>query len=249
MTKMVAPIDPVRPRGIDTVLERIAQLRNIAGSHNPAGGTPTAPGSSAALQLLLAGGQNGPAGIDDTGLDTFAGMSPVSGGSFAGMLQSLRADTNGDVTAAMGWATTQLGTPYAAVNPFRFGDVPWDGGAHASVNGNGKTYQYPAGTRVYDCSGFATAVWRKAGVDLAQYGATTTELMADRIPAVSPTEARLGDILLIDSDGNGDVDHCQLLMGNGRVIHATGGGVQYANPDWQHMVKVVRPSLLQPGGG
>ena len=71
--------------------------------------------------------------------------------------------------AAVAWGETQIGAPYAAASRYRFGDVPWPGGTLTGDRGD--RYTFPAGTIVYDCSGFVIAAWRAAGVDLvAQYG-------------------------------------------------------------------------------
>lgn len=204
-----------------------------------------------------------PAGLSEiesriSGLEQkFGGLGAVSNGSIARATSSQKVSAmsfqdalgkydTGDVQSALSWGRTQIGTPYASANPFRFGDVPWDGAAHESVNGNGKTYQFPAGTKVYDCSGFAVAVWRRAGIDLEKYGAANSRTMAERVPSVSLAQAQPGDLLIIDSDSNAEADHVQVYQGNGRVIEATGVGVHEANADWSHVTKVVRPSLLQP---
>lgn len=153
----------------------------------------------------------------------------------------------GGLQEALAWADTQVGTPYAAVNPFRFGDVPWDGGAHESVNGTGTVFRYPAGTKVYDCSGFATAVWRKAGIDLEDYGATTSRSMLSVIPKVDASQARAGDLVILNTDDDGSADHVGILDGNGMMIDAQPtGGVQYRAVQWDKVLGVVRPSLL-PG--
>jgi cell wall-associated NlpC family hydrolase len=131
------------------------------------------------------------------------------------------------------------------VNPFRFGDVPWDGQAHESVNGTGTVFQYPAGTKVYDCSGFATSLWRKAGVDLAQFDATSSAKMLANIPSVDPSQARAGDLVILDSDGDGRSNHVGVLDGTGMMLDAApSGGVQRRAPNWENALGVVRPSLL-----
>ena len=78
------------------------------------------------------------------------------------------------IQSMLGWAKSMIGTPYAAVNPFRFGDVPWDGKPHKSVNGSDTVWNYPKGTRVFDCSGFVVAAYRQLGVDLAARGLAST---------------------------------------------------------------------------
>ena len=207
----------VRPAGLGDIESRISSLEQRFGGVAPSASSTQASGVS--------------------------GSGHVSAASFQNTLSKYG---TGDVQSALSWGKTQLGTPYASANPFRFGDVPWDGAAHLSVNGNGKTYQFPAGTKVYDCSGFAVSLWRRAGIDLEKYGASNSRTMAERVPSVSLAQAQPGDLLIIDSDNNTEADHVQVYQGNGRVIQATGAGVNEANADWSHVTKVVRPSLLQP---
>lgn len=246
---MTSPIGAIRPPGIDNILARITEIGSgtfaAPGGPTAAGSRAGVPGISAVgdtaafattLDGLLGANSGGASGIDGVGQPSFSQL--------LSRIQNTTQAGTGNVDGALNWADTQIGTPYASVNPYRFGDVAWDGGAHLSVNGNGKTYQFPAGTKVYDCSGFATAVWRKAGIDLGSYGAATTEGMAANIPSVPFATAQKGDIVLIDSDGDGQMDHCQVLTGDGRAIHASGNGVQYTTPDWANAVSVVRPTLL-----
>jgi cell wall-associated NlpC family hydrolase len=220
------------PLGIDRVRSRIAE---ITGSFGPSSTTQAAP-------LAPAAG----------GAPAVRAMSLGAGGTLGSFASSLEAAQSalganaGAVDGALAWARTQLGTPYAAVNPFRFGDVPWDGGAHPSVNGNGKIYQYPAGTKVYDCSGFATAVWRRAGIDLAEYNATTSQTMLERIPRVEPTQAAPGDLVVYDTERDGITDHVVVHLGEGMAIESTPSGVVIKPIDWRRTVGVVRPSLLKP---
>ncbi|MEZ5218117.1 MAG: hypothetical protein R2715_16380 [Ilumatobacteraceae bacterium] len=89
---------------------------------------------------------------------------------------------SGDLTstgsAAVDWALTQVGSPYAAINPYRFGDSkygePWtcesgvDECTLKDMNGRYRTVE--AGDFVYDCSGLVVAAWLRAGVDLVRQG-------------------------------------------------------------------------------
>ena len=75
--------------------------------------------------------------------------------------------------AVIAWAETQLGAPYAAISPYRFG-TPWPGGTLTGFRGD--NYTFPAGTIAYDCSGFVVADYRAIGIDLAgQYGLTGSQ--------------------------------------------------------------------------
>lgn len=144
------------------------------------------------------------------------------------------------------WAKTQLGTPYAAVNPFRFGNVPWDGGSHVSVNGSGTVWQYPRGTRVYDCSGFVVAAFRQLGVDLAALGLASSSNIhrnAGGFLQDVPREAlQPGDLITFSRDGK--VSHVGVYLGDGMMIHASGSkGVNVGPVDWEHYHSARRVPL------
>ncbi|MFN7134490.1 MAG: peptidoglycan-binding protein, partial [Myxococcales bacterium] len=134
----------------------------------------------------------------------------------------------------LAWAKSMLGTPYAAVNPFRFGDVPWDGKAHASVNGSGTIFRFPKGTRVFDCSGFIVAAYRRLGVDLAGRGlASSWAFHADTafLQPLRREQLAPGD-LIVYHPRNG-VGHVVLYLGNGMAIESKGGrGVIVSDVDW-----------------
>jgi cell wall-associated NlpC family hydrolase len=159
----------------------------------------------------------------------FAHTSPLS--STAG--SSAAAPSKG-VAGMLSWAKSMIGTPYAAVNPFRFGDVPWDGQAHKSVNGSSTVWHYPKGTRVFDCSGFVVAAYRQQGVDLAAHGlASSGAIAADTkfLQPLSREQLQPGDLITYKPE-NG-VGHVVIYMGNGQCIQAGGShGVGIVNVDW-----------------
>lgn len=141
------------------------------------------------------------------------------------------------IPAMLEWAKSMIGTPYAAVNPFRFGDVPWDGKAHKSVNGSDTVWQYPKGTRVFDCSGFVVAAYRQLGVDLAARGlASTATFHADTkfLKPVTREQLAPGDLIMYQPK-NG-IGHVVIYMGNGKAIEAAGGkGVTMSNVQWDRV--------------
>ncbi|MDQ3263174.1 MAG: NlpC/P60 family protein [Myxococcota bacterium] len=132
------------------------------------------------------------------------------------------------------WARSKIGSPYAAVNPFRFGDVPWDGGAHRSVNGSDSVWQYPKGTQVFDCSGFVVGAFRQLGVDLAARGITSSSAMRSNssfLQNVGRDGLQPGDLITY-APKNG-VGHVVIYLGNGQAIEAAGGaGVTVRPVDW-----------------
>jgi NlpC/P60 family protein len=151
-------------------------------------------------------------------------------------------------TAVIVWAGTQLGAPYAAIDPYRFGTPTWPGGTHTGFRGD--TYTFPAGTTVYDCSGFVIAAWRAAGVDLAgQYGLYSSQafnttqlpdaphdaLQPGDIAVYKPTDSGVGHIVLIH-----DIDPA---TGAVRTIEASPtGGVHIGTLNWTRVTTIKRPA-------
>jgi cell wall-associated NlpC family hydrolase len=123
------------------------------------------------------------------------------------------------------WAHAMQGSPYAAVNPFRFGDVLWDGGRHQSFNNENVWYQFPAGTRVFDCSGFITSAFRQAGFDLVSVNAASTRTMRNNSNLNYVTREQLipGDVIVYEPSSTG-VGHVIIFLGGDDYIHAGGCG-------------------------
>ena len=160
----------------------------------------------------------------------------------------------GTALPAVQWGFTQVGKPYAAINPYRFGDSiygkPWacDDGSNpcTRVDLHGTSRTYPAGTFVYDCSGFVTAAWLRAGVDLVKLNAAWTDAMLDHLPKVDLATVREGDIVLFNYSGGGDetnsrTDHAGMYLSATTMLQAGDGGVSVATIDWTKVVAVVRP--------
>jgi peptidoglycan hydrolase-like protein with peptidoglycan-binding domain len=169
------------------------------------------------------------------GPETWAALAQPP--SSAGPVTGPAAPPSKDIESMLNWAKSMIGTPYAAVNPFRFGDVPWDGKAHKSVNGSDTVWQYPKGTRVFDCSGFVVAAYRQLGVDLAARGlASTSTFHADTkfLKPVTREELAPGDLIMYQPK-NG-IGHVVIYMGNGQAIESAGGkGVTMSQVDWNRI--------------
>lgn len=147
------------------------------------------------------------------------------------------------IASMLEWSKSKLGSPYAAVNPFRFGDVPWDGRTHQSVNGSGSSYTYPKGTTVFDCSGFVVASFRKLGIDLNAKGLSSSwSIHANSngfLQNVSKDQLQPGDLITY-TPKNG-VGHVVIYMGNGMMIQSSGGkGVNIAPVDWSRFQSARR---------
>lgn len=194
------------------------------------------------LGALLGGnapsGGNAPAGstTPSAGSTTPAGTTEV--GPAAGT------PTSPTIDGMLSWAQGKIGTPYAAVNPFRFGNVPWDGKPHTSVNGSGTVFNFPKGTQVFDCSGFVVAAYREIGVDLAKLGATTSASIASspHLQDVARSDLRPGDLITYKSSKG--IGHVVIYLGNGQTIEASGGkGVHIGTVDWSRASAFKRVPL------
>jgi cell wall-associated NlpC family hydrolase len=161
--------------------------------------------------------------------------------------------------AALAWARTQIGAPYAALNPYRFGDSiygkPWDcpGGAPVctKVDMHGTARTIEAGAFAYDCSGLVVAAWLRAGVDLVKKNAAWTDTMYTNLPHVSRAQALPGDLVLYgptsDPTDGTITSHVGLYLDDGHLLESGGGcandlGVCIGSIDWTRVVAVARPN-------
>jgi cell wall-associated NlpC family hydrolase len=176
-------------------------------------------------------------------------------GTFVATYGSAAAPVPGSALPVVQWGFTQVGKPYAAINPYRFGDSiygkPWacDDGSNpcTRIDLHGETRTYPTGTIVYDCSGLVTAAWLRAGVDLVKMNAAWTDAMLDNLPHVAVADARQGDIVLFNYSGSGDstnsrTDHAGLFLTTTTMLQAGSSGVSVASIAWDKVVAVVRPA-------
>lgn len=148
--------------------------------------------------------------------------------------------------AAVAWAETQLGAPYAAIDPHRFGAPPWPGGTLTGARGD--VYTFGAGTVVYDCSGFVIAAWRHAGVDLvAQYGLYGSQAFRDSpLEEIPPSGIAPGDLAVYAPVGG--VGHIVMIHhvgpdGTAHTIEAAGSaGVTMRTVNWGRVTSIKRPA-------
>ncbi len=151
------------------------------------------------------------------------------------------------MAAIIAWAETQLGNPYAAIDPWRFGTPTWPGGTRTGARGD--IYTFPAGTTVYDCSGFVIAAYRQIGIDfVAQYGISGSQLFnTTRIPDADRNALQPGDIAVYEPV-NG-VGHIVLIHhiepdGTVRTIEASPTyGVHIGTLRWQRVTALKRPVM------
>lgn len=188
-----------------------------------------------------AGNASGPAPVN---AGNAPGPAPTAGNAPGPAVSGPEAPVPATIDGMLSWARGKIGAPYAAVNPFRFGDVPWDGQPHKSVNGSGTVWNYPKGTQVFDCSGFVVAAYRQIGVDLAKLGATTSSTIANspHLANVSREDLRPGDLITYTSSKG--IGHVVIYLGNGQTIEASGGkGVNIGTVDWGRVNAIKRPPL------
>jgi len=149
--------------------------------------------------------------------------------------------------AVIAWAETQIGAPYAAIDSYRFGTPTWPGGTLTGSRGN--TYTFPAGTAIYDCSGFVITAWRNAGIDFpGQYGIYGSQgFLANRIPDAPHSALQPGDIAVYRPDANG-IGHVALIHHTDPttgVVHtiesSSSYGVHIGNLNWSRVSAIKRP--------
>lgn len=105
----------------------------------------------------------------------------------------------------------------------------------------GRPYRWGAsGPDAFDCSGFTSFVWRRAGLELphnsaAQYAS---------LPRVPVSDLQPGDLVF---SGSGRVSHTGLYVGGGMMIDApeTGRSVEL-EPLRGNLIGASRPALLLP---
>jgi peptidoglycan hydrolase-like protein with peptidoglycan-binding domain len=202
------------------------------------------PQTLGALLGRTAGNAGNAAGPAPASAGNAPGPTPTAGNAPGPVVSGPEAPVPATIDGMLSWARGKIGTPYAAVNPFRFGDVPWDGQPHKSVNGSGTVWNYPKGTQVFDCSGFVVAAYRQIGVDLAKLGATTSSTIANspHLANVSREDLRPGDLITYTSSKG--IGHVVIYLGNGQTIEASGGkGVNIGTVDWGRVNAIKRPPL------
>jgi hypothetical protein len=157
---------------------------------------------------------------------------------------------------AIQWGFTQLGTDYAPVNPYRFGDSiwgrPWDCPSGwtscARVDIIGKLRAAEAGEWVYDCSGFVVAAFLQAGIDLVRLNAGWSDAMYAALPRVPAAQIQTGDLLLFGpgaADPSDPTTHVAIYLGANRLLDAStgcaNGTVCERAVDWTRVTVIARP--------
>jgi hypothetical protein len=170
----------------------------------------------------------------------------------------------GPALYALQWGFTQLGSPYAAINPYRFGDSRWgkpwpcpSGWPTCSlVDMHGGVRTADTGDWVYDCSGFVVAAFQRAGIDLVKLNAGWSDAMYRALPRVPAAQIQPGDLLLFGTGSAADpTTHVGMYLAGDQMLNATTGcggwqGVCASRIDWTRVVAIARPPMPgTPGYG
>ncbi len=210
------------------------------------------PGQTIAASVLVPPGPDGRVCVFVSGtthvvVDVFGGLT-----SAAVTQQAL-----GGNLYALQWGYTQLGAPYAAINPYRFGDSTWGRrwecpsgwGGCAKVDMHGGSRTAATGAWVYDCSGFVVAAFQRAGVDLVRLNAGWSDAMYKSLPRITRAQAIPGDLLLFGTGAAADpTSHVGMYLGGERMLNATTacggwGGVCETVVDWTRVVALARTPM------
>ncbi len=140
------------------------------------------------------------------------------------------------VQSMLRWADSMLGTPYAAVSPYRFGEVLWDGGTHIADAGVKTSFTYPAGTRVFDCSGFVSEAYKLIGVTIPT---SSDAIAASTLTDVDPADLQPGDIIVYQPIAG--IGHVALFVSGTTQIESTPSGVHYSTVVPGRVKAIKRP--------
>jgi peptidoglycan hydrolase-like protein with peptidoglycan-binding domain len=239
-----APTRPAPTSGGGTVppawLEQGARGANVVAlqqaltrlGHSPGGADGSfGPRTRAALEAfqrsrgLKPDGRYGPVTRD-------ALAAALSGAPAAAPTTAARPADPAKVAAILSWARSMIGSPYAAVNPYRFGEVPWPGGTLQDIRGN-NVGPFPSGTRVFDCSGFVVTAFKQAGINLGSI-ASSSLMRSDttRLSDIAKSDLAPGDLITYTPNDAG-VGHVVIFMGGNSAIDAAGRrGVGETTVDW-----------------
>lgn len=153
---------------------------------------------------------------------------------FAGISGGVAAD----LQEALEWAiNTQQGIPYSQCTA-EYSDRPCGPGGRFGERLGGRDPHY-------DCSGLATAIYRRIGIDFVPLGMATTNGMMDaanagRVQVVDRQNIQPGDLLVW-------YGHVEIYIGNDQVIEASGrakpSGID--TPSWSKVQRIIRPSSLE----
>jgi cell wall-associated NlpC family hydrolase len=104
----------------------------------------------------------------------------------------------------------------------------------------GKPYVFGAtGLGSYDCSGLTWRAYSRAGISIPR----GSRDQYAKLPKVSKSSLRPGDILAFDMKRDGRVDHVGIFIGSGMMVDASSGQKKVVRRSvfWDRYVGAVRP--------
>jgi LysM repeat protein len=147
--------------------------------------------------------------------DTLSGIAARHGVRLAALLS-----VNGLVVTSLITPGMQLALPAGATPTAAVPDGPAAAAIAYALAQVGKPYRFfTAGPIAYDCSGLTMAAYRSVGVDLVHHSAT--QALQGR--AVDPwsESVRAGDLVFLDSDWDGVIDHVGIALGGWTWVQAS----------------------------
>jgi LysM repeat protein len=193
------------------------------------GGGGSGPGSGGQVHTVVAGDSlSGIAARHGVGLSALLALNGLTVNSLIvpGMRLQLPADSSADsppadqrVETAVAYALAQVGKPY------RFAaSGPW----------------------AFDCSGLTAAAFDRIGVSL--YHQSSYQARQGRVVDFWSQPIRRGDLVFLDTTGNGVIDHVGIALSATRWVHATRPGDVVRVAAMPSLGKIVAVRRMVPSG-
>ncbi|WP_062008526.1 MULTISPECIES: C40 family peptidase [Arthrobacter] len=107
----------------------------------------------------------------------------------------------------------------------------------------GKSYLWGGtGPNAFDCSGLVWKAFQAAGVPVPRTGTDQYWAAPTRVPL---SQAQYGDLVVFDSDGNGNFGHIAIYIGNGQAVQALFTGYPVGVYSIASMTNVVYPYVAR----
>lgn len=153
--------------------------------------------------------------------DTLIGIASRSGTSLQAVLA-----VNGFTVASLIYPGMEIRLPAGATAPSQAGagraatGSPTDRVVNFALAQLGKPYTFfTKGPTDFDCSGLTLAAYAQAGVTLVHHAAT--QARQGRAVDFWNESIRAGDLVFLDGDWDGKIDHVGMALGSGTWVHAS----------------------------
>ncbi|WP_146070224.1 NlpC/P60 family protein [Arthrobacter sp. GMC3] len=108
---------------------------------------------------------------------------------------------------------------------------------------SGKPYAWGGnGPNAFDCSGLVQQAFAAAGKSVPRTGTAQYWAAPTRVPL---SQAQYGDLVVFDSDGNGNFGHIAIYVGNGQVVQALYYGFPLGVYSISSMTNIVYPYVAR----